>query len=284
MRIAVTGAGGRIGGQVVTLLAADPANDVVAMARRQPPPGAHPEQVITTSADYSDPAALHAALRGVDTLVFVSSDGPVAQVIVHHHNVIRAAVEGRVSHIVALSGLDTDPASPFCYAVSYAYTERLLTECGCSISIARASIYSEFFIGFLTQARAAGQLRVPAADGRISLISRTDVARCLATLAVARPTNRHHNITGPEALDLTAIASQAAQAWGSPLQYVDIAPSDYSREMADAGENPWWMYAYSTMFDSVREQRWAAVTDEVHRTTGRAPIALRDLLAGHKPT
>jgi len=40
---------------------------------------------------------------------------------------------------------------------------------GCSVSIARASIYSEFFAGFLTRARAGGQLRLPAADGRISL-------------------------------------------------------------------------------------------------------------------
>ena len=149
------------------------------------------------AADYADPEALSTALRGADTLVFVSSDGPVAQVMVHHHNVIRAARASGVAHIVALSGLDADPCSPFCYAVSYGYTEGLLTVSGCLVSIARASIYSEFFTGFLARARASGQVRLPAADGRISLVSRADVARCLAALAV-RPAGGHHDITGPQ--------------------------------------------------------------------------------------
>ena len=118
-----------------------------------------------------------------------------------------------VAHIVALSGLDADLSSPFCYAVSHGYTERLLAESGCSVSIARASIYSEFFIGFLARARANGQLRLPASDGRISLVSRGDVARCLAALAVAPASGRHHDITGPQSLGLASVAALAAREW-----------------------------------------------------------------------
>lgn len=221
-------------------------------------------------------------MRGVDTLVFVSSDGPVAEVIVHHQNVIRAAGDSGVAHIVALSGLDADLSSPFCYAVSYGSTERLLAESGCSVSIARASIYREFFIGFLARARASGQLRLPASDGRISLVSRGDVARCLAALAVAPASGRHHDITGPESLGLASVAALAAREWGTPLQYVDITPREHCVEMAIAGEDPWWMYAYSTMFASIREQRWAAVSDEVHRLTGRLPTPVHSALARYK--
>jgi NAD(P)H dehydrogenase (quinone) len=210
-------------------------------------------------------------LRGADTLVFVSSDGPVAEVMVHHRNVIRAARDSGVAHIVALSGLDADLSSPFCYAVSYGYTEQLLAESGCPVSIARASIYSEFFLGFLVRSRATGQLRLPAADGRVSLVSRADVARCLAALAVAPASGRHHDITGPESLDLAKIAALATREWGTPLEYARIAPSEHCAEMAIAGEDPWWMYAYSTMFASIREQRWAAVSDEIHRLTGCSP-------------
>jgi len=53
-------------------------------------------------------------------------------------------------------------------------------------------------------------------------------------------------------------------------------------EMAAAGEDPWWMYAYSTMFASIREQRWAAVSGEVHRLTGRPPAEARTALARYK--
>jgi len=50
-----------------------------------------------------------AAPRSAGTLVFVSSDGPVAEVMVHYRNVIRAARDSGVARSVALSGLDADP-------------------------------------------------------------------------------------------------------------------------------------------------------------------------------
>ena len=282
LRIAVTGAGGRIGGRVVRLLAAEQAHQIVALSRRELRSGRWPARVSARVADYASPQDLTTALRDVDTLVFVSSDGPVAEVMVHHHNVIRAARDSGVAHIVALSGLDADPSSSFCYAVSYGYTERLLAESGCPVSIARASIYSEFFTGFLARARASGRLRLPAADGQISLVSRADVARCLAALALAPASGRHHDITGPQALDLATIAALAARQWRTPLEYVGITPAEHCAEMASSGEDPWWMYAYSTMFASIRGQRWAAVTDEVHRLTGHLPTPLHTTLTSYK--
>ena len=275
MRIAVTGAGGTVGGQVVGLLAAEPEHEVVGLARRQLPSSPAP----TAVADYADVAALRAALSGVDTLVFVSSDGETAKVVLHHQNVVGAAADSGVAHIVALSGLDADLRSPFCYAVTYGHTEQLLYDSGCSVSIARASIFTEFFMRWLTRARASGQIRLPAEDGRISLVSRTDVGRCLAALATAEPTGRHHDITGPESLDLPTIAALARHAWEVPIEYVDLAPAEYCIEVAREGESPWWLYAFSSMFDSVREQRWSSVSGEVFRITGRAPTSLRDVLA-----
>jgi NAD(P)H dehydrogenase (quinone) len=64
-----------------------------------------------------------------------------------------------------------------------------------------------------------------------------------------------------------------------PVEYVDLAPAEYCIEVAREGESPWWLYAFSSMFDSVPEQRWAAVSEEVFRITGRAPTPLRSVLA-----
>jgi NAD(P)H dehydrogenase (quinone) len=52
--------------------------------------------------------------------------------------------------------------------------------------------------------------------------------------------------------------------------------------MAIAGEDPWSMYAYATMFASIREQRRAAVSDEVRRLTGCWPVPVRETLASYK--
>ncbi len=280
MRIAVTGASGRLGGQVVHLLAAETDHHVVALSRRKIEwPSGH---VTGIEADYRDLPALQAALRNVDTLVFVSSDGDAVKLLLHHQNVVRAAADTGITHIVALSSIDADIDSPFCYAVTNGRTEQMVVESGCPFSVVRASIFTEFFLELIGPVgRDDGQIRLPAGDGRVSLVSRADVGRCLAALAMAPPTGRCRGVTGPESLDLPAIAALAEQGWQAPVRYVDISPGEYCRSMAAAAVDPWWMYAFSTMFDSIREQRWDVVTDEVRRLTGRAPATLREVLAEH---
>ncbi|MEU0002443.1 hypothetical protein ABZ069_36645 [Streptomyces microflavus] len=119
-------------------------------------------------------------LKGLGTLVLVSSDGPDARMLLHHRNVAAAAA-GRVCHVVALSGVDADTASTFCYAVVNGLTEDLLQASAVPHSFARTSPYVEFFQGRLTEARPTGLLRLPAADGQISLVTRDEVAPTSAT-------------------------------------------------------------------------------------------------------
>ena len=67
-----------------------------------------------------------------------------------------------------------------------------------------------------------------------------------------------------------------------PVACIDLTPASYCAELALAGEDPWWLYAFSTMFASVRQHRWAAVSAEVARLTGRAPVPVREILSQHK--
>jgi NAD(P)H dehydrogenase (quinone) len=279
MRIAVTGASGGLGRQVVDLLAEHGGHQVVALWRR-PPPGPPRPRVETAIADYLDLPALRTAFRDIDTLVFISSDGESHRLLHHHAHVVRAASDCGVGHVVALSSVDADLESPFCYAVTNRQTELLLEDGGLASSVARASIYTGFFRHWIDLARRTGELRVPGGAGRIGLVSRDDVGRALAALALGDPTCRHHDLTGPEALDLTAIAERSSAADGTPRRYVDLAPAEYAAEMARDGVDPWWAYAYTTMFASIREQRWDVTSDEVADLTGRPPVSLDEVLAG----
>jgi NAD(P)H dehydrogenase (quinone) len=261
MRIAVTGGTGRIGGRVVQLLAETGRHEVVALSSRTAP--------------YDDPSALRDALGGVDTLVFVSSDGEAARVIVHHRNVLQAATQRRVGHVVLLSGLDVDLQSPFCYAYTNGDTERRLRASGRPYSIVRASLFAEFFLGLMRQVSTGpdGVVALPAADGRVSLVAREDVARCLAALALGEPTNRYHDVTGPDSLPVGAIAAAAG------YRYTDTTPAEFAGTLLRLGEEPWWIYAYSTMFESIRQRRWGATSDAVTHLTGRPPVSLPQVLA-----
>ncbi|MFD7026031.1 NmrA family NAD(P)-binding protein [Promicromonospora sukumoe] len=284
MRIAVTGSAGTVGSQVVSLLAASAGPEVVALARRPEAVAARLTETARAAArsgrvsavrgDYDDPGSLVAALEGVDVLVFVSGDGEAARMVVQHQNVVRAAADAGVGHLVYLSGVDADLASPFCYAFTNGWTERLVEGSGLPFSFARASLFTEFFAAFLRPALASGELRVPAGQGRVSLVSRSDVGRCLAALALLPSSGRAHDLTGPVSLSLDAVAEALSGIAGRAVRYTDVPPPVLAEELARAGEDPWWTYAYSGMFASVRQDRWSVLSDEVARLTGRAPAAL----------
>jgi NAD(P)H dehydrogenase (quinone) len=236
MRIAVTGSTGRIGGRVCELLTEAGQSDVVGLSSRNAP--------------YDDPAALRTALTGVDTLVFVSSDGEAARVLVHHRNVIDAAVHCGVRHVVLLSGLDVDPGSPFCYAFTNGDTERMLRASGCQYSVVRAALFTEFFVGLIRQVAVDGVVAIPAGDAAVSLVSREEVARSLADSAISGATNRHHDVAAP-ARPVRDVVTDAGYS------YVDTTAAEFAIALHRLGEESWWIYAYMSMFESVRQGRWA---------------------------
>ncbi|MFD6448761.1 NmrA family NAD(P)-binding protein [Promicromonospora sp. NPDC060204] len=262
MRIAVTGSTGTLGSQVVNLLAASAGHQVVALARRpEAVPARLTEQALRSGmvtavrADYDEPGSLVAALGGVDVLVFVSGDGEAARMVVQHQNVVRAAVDAGVGHVVYLSGVDADLASPFCYAFTNGWTERLLEGSGLPFSFARASLFTEFFASFLRPALRSGELRVPAGGGRVSLVSRSDVGRCLAALALLPPSGRHHDLTGPSSSTLETVAQVLSGIAGRPVRYTDVPPPGQGGVLGRGGGVPGGAYPDSSKLATIRVDR-----------------------------
>jgi uncharacterized protein YbjT (DUF2867 family) len=143
--IGVTGASGGVGSRVVRLLARGTGSAVVALARR---PDAVPAaaRVEPRWADYDDRFSLRAALAGVRTLVFVSSDGEPDAMRRHHEHVIAAAVAAGVERVVYTSILDVAPESAFCYAAVHRETEAMLDASGLARCLARTSIFADYFL------------------------------------------------------------------------------------------------------------------------------------------
>jgi NAD(P)H dehydrogenase (quinone) len=272
--IAVTGATGGVGSRVVHhLLARAGRPPVVALARR---PDAVPvaEGLTVRHADYDDPGSLRVALAGVDTLVFISSDGVAETMRRHHEHVVAAAVAAAVGHVIYTSILDIAPDSRFYYSPPHQDTEARLAASGLRHCCARTSIFADYFVQtWLEPARASGTLAINAGDGRMSLVTREDTAAALAAAALARREGVI-DITGPEALTGAEIAAIAGVA------HEPLGEAEYRRRLAADGNPGWLVDAFSSMFRSVVEERFATVSPDVPDLTGRPRQRFAGFLAG----
>lgn len=265
--IAVTGASGGVGSRVVRgLLAERDAPPVVALARRPEAVGAAPRLTVRR-ADYDDPASLRAALADAAVLVFVSSDGLAEVMRRHHEHVVAAASDAGVEHVVYTSIVDAAPDSRFYYAPVHRDTEALLAASGIPHCLARTSIFADFFVSTWIEP-AVRELALPLAAGRMSLVTRDDVALALARLALARSEGTLE-LTGPEALTAADVCRGTTAVTGRELRFVALEEPEYRGRLAETGEPDWLIDAYSTMFASVREGRFATVSDDIPRLTGR---------------
>jgi NAD(P)H dehydrogenase (quinone) len=266
--IGVTGASGGVGSRVIIhlLAGADPPH-VVALARR---PSAVPEVANQTVrfADYDDPSSLCEAFTDLRTLVFISSDGVAETMRRHHEHVIAAASDAGVDHIVYTSIIDVSPDSGFYYAVVHRETEALLSESGLSHCLARTSIFADYFLStWIAPAFDEGTLALPAGDGRMSLVTRDDVARALAVAAVSR-CEGVIELTGPAALTAGEISQITEAATGRRLRYRALEEGAYRRRLAGDQAPGWLTEAFSTMFASVREGRFELVSSDIPELTG----------------
>jgi NAD(P)H dehydrogenase (quinone) len=270
--VAVTGAAGAIGGRVVGLLAG---TNVQVTALVRDAGRAHP-LAVPAVVDYADPTSLDAALRGAHTLVFIGSDGRADRVLAHHRNLLAAARTAGVRRIVLLSSQDADADSAFCYAPVYADTERELLDSCAEPIVIRAGLYAEFFGRWIWEAAGSGELALPT-RGSVAPIGRGDVAHALAvaTIDSAPPLA---TITGPAALDLEALAGLASRLGGRDVSFRTVSTDDFRHRLIDAGTDPWWSYAFASMFESIDDGRFAAVTPDFATITGTAPQSFEAVL------
>jgi NAD(P)H dehydrogenase (quinone) len=267
--IGVTGATGGVGSGVVRhLLARRDPPPVVAIARRPEsvPEAARPD---ARKADYDDPPSLRAAFGGIDTLVFVSSDGVDELMRRHHEHVVDAAIQAGVRRVVYTSILDVSADSGFYYSPIHRETEARLSSSSIATCFARTSIFDEFLVEtWIAPALVSGTLALPAGEGGMSLITREDTARALADAAAS---NREGvlELTGPAAITAGQVARIAQAEAGRTLRYEDRDDDTYRRRLAEEGEPEWLIEAYASMFTSVREGRFATVSADVAVLTGR---------------
>lgn len=278
----VSGAGGKLGRLVIeALLSRGYEGRIIAGTRR--PEELQISGVEVRKADFSDPAGLATALRGVDRMLLISTDALGEARRTQQLNAVAAAKAAGVKRIVYTSMPHPEPGSVIPMAEDHYPTEQAIKASGLEYAILRASWYIENLFGSLPSALASGKWYSSAGEGRVSYLPRADVARSAAgALLSDEPGNRVFTLTGTEALTNREVAAIVTEITGKPIEVVDVTDADVTAGMLAAGLPQHVAELLTTFEIGYRQGALSMVTNAVETLWGTKPQSVRAFLTANK--
>lgn len=229
--------------------------------------------------DLDDVGSLSAAMAGIKR-VFVLT--PVSSHAAEWcRNVIAAAREGGVDHVVKLSALGAGDRRSAILR-QHGESDEALIASGLGCTILRPSVLFQNLLWQAEPVRTTGQFFLPGGDARLSLVDVGDVAEAAArALTAETPGGGIHELTGPASLSYADVAEQLAAVIGRRVTYVPV-PADAAREaMTAAGMPPWEAAAVAELQALAAEGAFARVGDDLPALLGRAPRHFADFARAH---
>lgn len=225
--IAVTGANGKLGKQVIMkLLSFYPAEKIVGLARNPQDAGDLIKLgVQIKQADYDKPETVSAALFGIKKLLLISAVIP-SERFRQHKSVIDAARQAGVSLIAYTSQLRAD-TSAFSLAKSHRETESYIKQSGMVYTILRNGWYIENHTENLNKALQHGVLLGSSGKGRFSSATRGDYAEAAAVvLTQAGHSGKVYELAGSDSYSMPELASQLSELSGKKIDYLNLSYYD----------------------------------------------------------
>lgn len=272
MTIAITGATGHLGRLAIAALQARGAQPI-ALARD---PSKADLGVETRAFDYTkaDPAAL----KGVDTLVLISSND-FNDRAGQHRNAIAAAKAAGVKRILYTSILKGDQ-NPMILAQDHIATEAAIREAGIPATILRNGWYTENYTGSLGAALEHGAIIGAAGEGKVNSAARKDYAEAIAVAALdAAHTGKTYELAGDAAHTGADFAAAVAKAAGKPVAYVPMSQTDYAKALTGFGLPEGFAHVLA---DSDARAGEGALSDDsgtLSRLIGRPTTAIAETIA-----
>ena len=222
--------------------------------------------VVVRRGEYGDEPSLVEALQGVDKLYMVSGMAPPEERRRQHRGVIESAKDAGVRCVIYTSFIDTAEDSPFFAWSINRDTETVLKASGLCHTILRNGMYVEADLDYIPEYVTAGKIANNIADGRISYISRRDLAlAAVHCLLDAGHDGKTYTLTGPEAVTQARLAEWISQWTGKAIPYVPMTDDEYR----DTFPEPHWAEVVVTLYESVRLGNAEAVTEDFETIVGR---------------
>ncbi|MEQ1899296.1 MAG: NAD(P)H-binding protein [Devosia sp.] len=277
----VSGGSGKLGRRVVELLLERQFPGRIVVGSRTPETFTDLPDVEVRKADVDDPAALGAALDGIDRMLLISVTGEHRAE--RHSRAVAAAKAAGVKHIAYTSMPNPEPPSPIPFANDHFGTEEAIKATGIPYTILRMAWYAENLLGSLPNAISTGKWFSAAGEGRIAHPAREDCSRAAAGALIAESIeSRIFTVTGPVAYTTREIAAIASGVFAKPVEVVDVDDAGLTEGLKQAGL-PEPVAKMITAFDTnTRLGRMEPATEAVEQLWGAKSQGLHEFLEANK--
>jgi len=234
--IVVTGATGKIGNELVRLLA-ERGETVRALARHAGQ-GAELPGVEWVAADLARRENLGPAFAGAERLFLLTANSE--DMVRLQKNALAAARQAGVRHVVKLSALGASDHSQSVIGLWHYNVERVLQASGLAWTILRPHHFMDNLLDQRESIVRHGVVYSAAGEGRIPFIDTRDIAAVVAVvLTEPGHEGKEYVLTGPEALSYRRATEILSGVLGRPLDYVAETEDDTWVRQRRAGEPAW---------------------------------------------
>ncbi|RKS07164.1 uncharacterized protein YbjT (DUF2867 family) [Nocardiopsis sp. Huas11] len=233
-----------------------------------------------TRFDWADQSTWKPALEGVERMYVVPLDAPPSRT----PELVQAAEAAGVRRLVLLSARGVDVPDYFGTDTTasglHLAGERAVRESGLEWTILRPSWFAQNFTeGDFRDAIVAGELALPAGDGRAAFVDTEDIAAvAVAALTEDGHAGQVYELTGPRAVGLVELLDEIGRAAGIGTRYVPVGETEFQEALVAEGVSPAEAKLWSDALHAIRTSGDAVVADGVRRALGREPRDVADVV------
>lgn len=281
--IAITGATGHLGLATIKALATKIAPSEIVAVVRDPQKAADtlPQGLAVRQGDYNDPAALLAAFQGVETVLLISSSELEYEPrLREHRNVIDAAKQAGVRHLVYTSVVNPSPKSAFGASPSHFATEEYLRASGLAYTIFRNTLYLDIIPMLVGEGTLpGGKLYSSAGDAKVSYALREEIAQALANVLTSKGhENQVYDIAPGPAYSFHELAARLNEVTGQPVAYAPVSGEAIAAGMRQHQVPQPFINLLLGMNQAMKDGEFDAASPAFELLLGRKPTDLKTYL------